>query len=215
MRRQCTAYHEAGHAVVAYHLGAETRHVTIVPDHFSVGHFTHGDLFCARGLGSDRANLERAIQICLAGPLAQARFHRRSYRRRDGRQDYDCATGLARYLAGSAGEREFLGYLERRTKALVNHFWNDIDRVARALLEHDELSGNAVKDIIEGARRMMEREDRLDRQRWIEAMADGDHEREPEPIFMGRASGACSREQQRARPQAQPIGWKRALISLP
>jgi hypothetical protein len=189
---QCTAaYHEAGHAVVAYHLEAEIRHVTIVPDHFCAGHFTHGGLFCARGLGSDRANLERAIKICLAGPLAQARFHRRSYRRRDGRQDYDCATGLARYLAGSAGEREFLGYLARRTKALVDRFWNDIDRVARALLEHDELSGNAVKDIIEAPRRM-EREDRLDRQRWIEAMADDDHEREPEPIFMGRASGLAA-----------------------
>jgi len=40
MRRERTAYHEAGHAVVAYHLGVEVRYVTIVPDHFSRGHFT-------------------------------------------------------------------------------------------------------------------------------------------------------------------------------
>lgn len=170
MQRQCTAYHEAGHAVVAHHLGVEIGHVTIVPDHFSRGYCTHGDLFCAPGLGSDRANLERAIQICLAGPLAQTRFHRRSYRRQHGRQDYDCATGLARYLAGSAGEREFLRYQERRTKAFVDHFWNEIDCVAWALLERDELSGTEVKNIIE-APRQLEREDRADRQRWIEAMA--------------------------------------------
>jgi len=71
--------------------------------------------------------------------------------------------------------------------------------VARALHEHDELSGNAVKDIIEAASRRMEREDRLDRQRWIEAMADD--KREPEP-FMGHASGlpaGSSREHVRRR----------------
>jgi hypothetical protein len=86
--------------------------------------------------------------------------------------------------------------------------------VARALLEHDELSGNAVKDIIEAASRRMEREDRLDRQRWIEAMADD--KREPEP-FMGRAKRASSREQRGARPQARPIGrgGPRAYIVLP
>jgi hypothetical protein len=170
MRRERTAYHEAGHAVVAYHLGIEIRHVTIVPNHSSAGHLAHGDLFCARGVGSDEANLERAIQLALAGPLTQTRFHRPSYRRRDGRQDYDCATGLARYLAGSAGEREFLRYQERRTNDLIDHYWNEIERVARALLECDELSGAAVKKIIE-APRQMEREDRADRQRWIEAMA--------------------------------------------
>jgi ATP-dependent Zn protease len=170
MQRRSTAYHEAGHTVVAYRLGVKIEHVSIVPDHDSRGHFAHGYLFCARGHGSDRANLERAIKICLAGPLAQAQFHRRSYRRH-GRHDYDCATGLARYLAGSAGEREFLRYQERQTKSLVEHLWNEIDAVAQALLERDHLSGTEVKGVI-AARWRMEHEDRADKQRWIDAMAD-------------------------------------------
>ena len=117
----------------------------------------------------DRANLERAIKICLAGPLAEARFYPR-YRRPRGSQDYDCAFGLARYLAGSAGEREFIRYQERQTRALLDRYWGDVERVARALLEHDQLSVNQVRDIIELPRRL-KREDREDKQRWIQAMA--------------------------------------------
>jgi hypothetical protein len=84
--------------------------------------------------------------------------------------------------------------------------------VARALLEHDELSGNAVKDIIEAASRRMEREDRLDRQRWIEAMADD--KREPEP-FMGPCQQASSREQQGVRRRGPWRGWSTRLYRPP
>ena len=169
MRRERTAYHEAGHAVAAHRLGIEVKFATILLDHDSAGFVSHGDLFCDRGLGSDRANLERAIKICLAGPLAEARFYPR-YRRPRGSQDYDCAFGLARYLAGSAGEREFIRYQERQTRALLDRYWGDVERVARALLEHDQLSVNQVRDIIELPRRL-KREDREDKQRWIQAMA--------------------------------------------
>lgn len=164
-KRQWTAYHEAGHAVVAHYLGIGIHRVTIVPDHDCAGALDHGDLFC--GPGSDRAKLERAIQFCLAGPLAQKRFDGRNYRQRHGRGDYDCASGLARYLAGSS-EREYLQYQERRTWTLIDRWWDDIGRVARALVERDQLDGAEVKDIIE----TLMREARVDRARWAAAMAD-------------------------------------------
>ena len=70
MQRERKAYHEAGHAVAAYRLGVEVRSATILPDHYSAGYVTHGDLFCGHTLRSDRAVLERAIKIS----LAEARF---------------------------------------------------------------------------------------------------------------------------------------------
>jgi hypothetical protein len=155
MRRERKAHHEAGHVVVIYRLGIEVKFATILPDHNSGGHVTHGELFCG-GLGSDRAALERAIKICLAGPMAEALFYSR-YRRRWRSQDYVCAFGLARYLAGW-GAKEIIRYQERETKKLLNLYWKDVQRVARALLEYDELTGIVVMDIIAPNREEEEKE---------------------------------------------------------
>jgi ATP-dependent Zn protease len=163
MRRKRRAFHEAGHTVVIYRLGIEVKFATILPEHHSAGHVTHGDLFC--GAGSDRANLERAIKICLAGPMAEALFYPR-YHRRLRSVDYVCAFGLARYLAGW-GAKEIIRYQERETKKLLKLHWNDVEQVAQALLEYDELTGIAVKGI-------MDREE-MD---WIAAMAPD----EPDPF---------------------------------
>jgi hypothetical protein len=60
---------------------------------------------------------------------------------------------------------------------LVEQYWNEIELVARALLERDQLSGAEVKHIIEEPERLKQ-EDRADQQRWIEAMA-ADEAQEP------------------------------------
>jgi hypothetical protein len=132
--------------VVAYRLGIEVKFVTILPTHHSAGYVTHGDLFCG-GACSDRAALERAIKICLAGPMAEALFYPR-YRRRQRSVDYVCAFGLARYLTGW-GAKVFIRCQERETQKLLNGYWNDVKQVAQALLEYDELTGIAVKGIMD------------------------------------------------------------------
>jgi|SRR5262249_4488085 len=174
MRRERLAHHEAGHAVVAYRLGVEVNFVTILPAHNkNDGHvaISRIDLFCG-SLGF-RAKLERAIKICLAGPMAESLFYPR-YRRRLGSYDYVCAFGLARYLADWGAAREFVRHQERETKKLLNLYWKDVQQVAQALLEYDELTGIAVKDII-GPRQETEEEKEME---WIEAMAP----EEPDPF---------------------------------
>src|SRR5262249_33432251 len=146
MRRERLAYHEAGHAVIAYRLGIEVNFVTILPTHYTSGYAAHGELFCG-GVASDHDALERAIKICLAGQMAEALFYSR-FRRRRRSVDYVCAFGLARYLAGGDA-KEIIRYQERETKALLNFYWNDVKHVAQALLENDELTGIAVKGIMD------------------------------------------------------------------
>ena len=65
--------------------------------------------------------------------------------------------GLARYLTGW-GAREIIRYQERETKKLLNLYWKDVQRVARALLEYDELTGIVVMDIIAPNREEEEKE---------------------------------------------------------
>jgi len=170
VRRERTARHEAGHVVVGYRLGIEIKFVTILPTHHSSGHVTHGDLFCG-GAGSDDAALERAIKFCLAGQMAEALFYSR-YRRRWTSVDYVCALGLARYLTGW-GAREIIRYQERETQKLLKLYWKDVEHIARALLEHDELTGIEVENILAPER---EREDR--EYDWVAAMAP----EEPDPF---------------------------------
>ena len=99
-RREEVARHEAGHCVLVVLFGATVGEVNIVPNNERDGYCAYQGIF--RASGSDRAKLNRAIQVCLAGLAAQRRFNRRA-RRADARDDYDYALGACRYIA--AGRR--------------------------------------------------------------------------------------------------------------
>jgi hypothetical protein len=170
-----TAWHEAGHAVIAYRFGVEVAGVTIVAYRDYAGR-------CLRL----RTDPERAIQIALAGSLAEMRISPTSSYDRG---DYDTASGLARDLAGSDGARELLKHMEQRTRSLVECCWLAIERVALALLDSDLLTGQQVKNIIEdrpigfepdgqadpdgrAMSGLLRDEHDAERTRWAEAMQD-------------------------------------------
>lgn len=99
-RSEATAYHEAGHAVVAFWLGLRVHSVTIVPD--AVGG-TVGVCRHSAGIGrsvdydrSDRNRLrmERAVMCSLAGIEAQRKHRASSVRNYHAHSDYEKAVDL-------------------------------------------------------------------------------------------------------------------------
>src|SRR5437868_4318539 len=105
---EATAYHEAGHAVVALALGRPIHRVSVLPDRDHLG-------LCRSGKGGSRPSedwLEREILIALGGIAAEAR-HTGTYAWDEAARDRQYVRGLA---VQRAGERQ-AERLERRLLA--------------------------------------------------------------------------------------------------
>ncbi len=154
-----TAYHEAGHAVMVRYEGFSLRRVTIIPAAEYAGRVKLQNPL--RGIhlnydGSDRARLkaERAIRICLAGPLAQRRFNLKGWRAYHGRKDFETAFDIIQHLVGSDEEAvAYLKLLDIQSKKILelDHVWGAVEVLASALIEHRKLSGKDATAVIEQA----------------------------------------------------------------
>jgi hypothetical protein len=83
-REAVTAYHEAGHAVIARQLGLEVASVTIIPDldYFGVTYYHHFATYLARNadLATQISAAETDAMVSLAGPTAECLYRRPSKR---------------------------------------------------------------------------------------------------------------------------------------
>lgn len=160
---EATAYHEAGHAVVAWRIGMKFRRVTIEPDGGSLGHMLHAKhpkWFNPEVEFSDRIRLrcESHIIVSYAGQLAQARF--RGRRPRWGMEsDNHWANEMASRLMSQQmirGSNEtfvaFQKFCWQRSLDTVNERWLEIGELATALLERKTLSYDEALKVILGAR---------------------------------------------------------------
>src|SRR3954469_24811357 len=138
---EATAYHEAGHAVVALALGRPVQRVSIRPDRELLG-------VCEFRKGVFRPSedwLEREILIALGGVAAEARY--------TGTYAWDGADRDRRYVRGlavqRAGERQ-AERLERRLLAKAEHLldrpghWRAVELIAAELLRRRAISGRAA-----------------------------------------------------------------------
>ena len=151
---EATAYHEAGHAVIALTLGRAVERVTIVPNQGYLG---------ACHMQKTRVKptkdwLEDEILILLAGMVAESRVTGQMYSA-GASQDL---RGVRRLVLMRTDGQKQVERLERRlldkTEYLVNDdvHWAAIQTIARELLIHQTISGRAARHHFEQAIKLAE-----------------------------------------------------------
>lgn len=159
IKEQATAYHEAGHAVVAFFLGVGFRKktLTIIPDKTSAGSFQHHTAFPGinpewDNSGRARLQAEKSVMISLAGGAAQKRFSQQSYRSWQNRGDRENAIDVLTHFVGDSAElTAYYRLLEIRTKNMLNRpgVWPCIEDLAQGLLKKKTLSAKEAKTSIQ------------------------------------------------------------------
>ena len=140
--RVMTAYHEAGHAVVAIAVGRAIQKVSIIPNKSRLG-------ACEIKKGRFQPSndwLEDEVLILFGGVAAEARH--------TGRYDWQGAgqdlRNVRRLTMSRAGDETRAEKLERRLLAKTEHLladeptWKAVEQIAAALLEKDTISGRAA-----------------------------------------------------------------------
>lgn len=146
-----TAYHEAGHAVMATILGRNIQKVTIKAGQLQTGGIRLG--LCELGSGRRRAShdvVEDEVLILLAGMVAEAKLTGR-YCQLGAAQDLRHVSALLRDRGGN--EKQSLRLQRRmieKTEHLLNEpaHWQSVENVAKELIERTAISGRAVRHIV-------------------------------------------------------------------
>ena len=140
--RTMTAYHEAGHAIIAIVLGRPIQKISIIPNKTRLGAC---EIKKGRFQPSDDW-LEDEVLILMAGVAAEAKL--------TGRYDWQGAgqdmRNVRRLTLARGGDETRAEKLERRLLAKTEHLldddatWKTAKQIAQALLEKETISGRAA-----------------------------------------------------------------------
>ena len=146
------AFHEAGHAVMAWHLGKRFRAVSIVGTAWSSGRVCFCEPFELLPAGAKSKVVGEEILMLLAGPMAAWPFEGR-FRSARGVVDIALAERLARRYARTADPSDWLTQLKEEAwnRLARTEMWCRVMALADALLERGKLPGRAARMFIEGS----------------------------------------------------------------
>jgi len=141
-----TAYHEAGHAVVALALGRGVMQVSVLPDRANLG-------VCEFGKTPVRPTedwLEREMLIALGGLAAEAKYSG-TYGWEGARRDLAYVRQLAIRRAGDKRAERLERRLLAKTEHLLNQdeHWRAVELIAAELVRLGTISGRAARHFFE------------------------------------------------------------------
>lgn len=152
-----TAYHEAGHAVMACHVNRPVQKVTVTPGNLQAGGVRLGA--CEMKKGRSRASrdwIEDEVLIYFAGMVGESQFTGQ-YDLRGAHQDLQM---IRRLLRDRAKTEKQLDRLERRLLDKTEHILGDevhvraVSSIAQELVAKLTISGRAVEHLIALANRL-------------------------------------------------------------
>lgn len=152
---EATAYHEAGHALIATLLGGRVKSVTIAPDDDD-GPRRFGDTQVHwRRSVSERDLHEHGIRVALAGPVAEMLYSGDPFHPgtvAEWASDWQAAWELAEPFFPD--HRKRLAYLEEVTRQLHRQLdaaphWSAVAALADHLLAHETLELEEVREIVD------------------------------------------------------------------
>lgn len=142
---EVTAYHEAGHAVIALALGRTIHKVSVLPNRERMG-----EVRFAKGAKPTDDWVEREILIALGGMAAEAR-HTGTYAMDEAAQDL-------RFVRKLALERKSDRQVERYEQRMLDKTeymladegnWKAVELIAAELMKHGTISGRAARHLFE------------------------------------------------------------------
>lgn len=176
---EATAYHEAGHAVIAKVLNPSQKieQITIAPRNKSLGFVSFDPE--SSGASMSKQDIENQISISFAGRIAEMKFNGNAGLSTGASNDLKQATKLAYHLVATFGMDEELGYVningireidqkaddflnkeiesrvksiiktqKEKTEELVKNNWEQIDKLAKKLLEEEVLLETDIPEIL-------------------------------------------------------------------
>jgi hypothetical protein len=155
------AYHEAGHAVIAFVLGRWIAKVTIVPgslydpDGSEFGGWGGDQGYLGLVVSTDSHRYEEAL-VCIAGPAAQKQFGNPAKWAMEA--DYFMVGKALEEFKAAHGFASVKQYAEKLVELMVSQHWELITALAEHLLVVKEMDSDAAREFLVVAHQRLIRE---------------------------------------------------------